>query len=147
MGGDSKKTGRRDTMKKRMFLALAFVVVLSGCVSMEAIKDEVVTRVDPLSVVDAQKFSADVDDCAKYAEAAIKRHQREAIGRALAGAIVGAALGVAIGGAVGGDSTYVGQSAAVGGIVGMTAGAAGTPNWYYSIIGNCLTHRGYWLLY
>lgn len=135
------------TKERMLVLAMAAVLALSGCVSMQSIKEEVVTRVDPISIKDQGKFTLDVDECAQYAAAANQRYQRQAMGRALAGAILGAAIGVAVGGAMGVEKTYLGRSAAVGGITGMTAGAAGTPNWYYAVIGNCLVHRGYWLLY
>lgn len=138
-------------MKVRILILLGIffaVFWLTGCaINIESVKDDVISRVDPISIKDSAKFNYDVNECSNLALEAFQRYQREAFGRAVGGAILGAALGAAVGGAVGGNHHFVGHMAGAGAVGGAAGGVAGTPNWYFTVIGNCLVHRGYWLLY
>lgn len=130
---------------KRISVLIMGLIMLSACTTFQSIKEDVITRVDPISITDQAKFNADMDECARYAQEANRRYQNEVTKRAIVGMILGAAVGAAVGHGFG--STHTGAGAAYGAAYGAARFPIGTPNWYYSVIGNCLVHRGYLLLY
>lgn len=110
-------------------------------------------RVDPLSKGPLYFF--DLNVCNNLAAAEFRRVVEEQQKRALVGAISGAALGAGLGYSTGRsfglNNTYSGQLAAAGAssgaVAGGIAGAASTRNPVDILIFNCMTNRGYKMLY
>lgn len=131
-------------MKKVMFAVLV-MVMLSGCASVETVKENIISRVDPISIKDQEQFQKDVDECTKYAVDQVNRFKRQVITRAIVGAAVGAGLGAATGSMYG--SRYAGQGAGLGAAYGAVGGAGTARSKEDIVAGNCLIHRGYALLW
>jgi hypothetical protein len=110
-------------------------------------------RVDPMSKGSLYFFHLNI--CANLAGSEYRRVMDEQRNRAISGAIAGAALGAGMGFATGTafglDSRYSGQLAAAGATSGAAAGgiagAASTHNPVDILIFNCMTNRGYIMLY
>jgi len=132
-------------MKTLICLVLGFI--LTGCgANMQIIKEQAASRVDPISIQDAARFDADLSECAVYAEREVRRARVEMAGKAMLGALIGAGIGYGLG-SMYNNSGIANRALAYGGLAGAAGGVAGSANHYNAIIGNCLIHRGYSLLW
>ncbi len=110
-------------------------------------------RVDPMSKGPLYLIHLNVCNnlAAAEAERILEERQTRAVVGALAGAALGAGLGYATAKSVGLSNKYAGQvagaTAASGAVAGGAAGAASTRNPIDILIFNCMTNRGYAMLY
>ena len=107
-------------------LAITFTV---GCAANQPI-------IDPASV-DMDLYQYDLAECEQIADQVEQKAGSGALGGAIVGGLIGAVLG---------DSDRVKKSAAVGGILGGTKGAASTQREKSQVVKNCLRNRGYQVL-
>lgn len=132
-------------MKTLICLVLGFI--LTGCgANMQVIKEQAMSRVDPISIQDAARFDTDLSECAVYAEREVRRARAEMAGKAILGALIGAGIGYGLG-SMYNNQAIANRALAYGGLAGAAGGVAGSANHYNAIIGNCLIHRGYSLLW
>lgn len=134
-------------MKKLHAAVIIPALTLSiGCApNINRIKNNIVHRVDPISITDVFKFNNDLDECSRLAAAEIQRYRQEVLGRAVIGGVIGAAIGIAVGKTL--DVSNTGQLAGLGAISGSASGAASTPMNENTLTERCMKNRGYLILY
>ena len=132
-------------LMKKLLLTILIMVCLGGCASVQSVKEDITSRVDPISIKDPAQFQRDIDDCTLYAVDQVNKFQKQIFTRALIGAALGAGLGAATGSMYG--SRYAGQGAGLGAAYGAVGGAGTARSKADIVAGNCLIHRGYQLLW
>lgn len=131
---------------KKIVISGIVSFILCGCgANLQMIKDQAMSRIDPISVSDGVKLESDLTECATYAQAEVQRMRSEMVGKIFLGAILGAGLGYSLGSMYNRD--VANKSLAYGAVAGAGGGAAATQNHYDVIVGNCLRNRGYELLW
>lgn len=130
---------------KKLIIAIAICVLVTGCANIDSIRTIGHARVDPISVKDQEKYNSDLEECAQLALNWYSNYQRQA----LIGAILGAGLGAGLGAATGSvwNSRAAQQGAGLGAAYGSVAGAGAAKNYTNEVMKNCLEHRGYMLLW
>lgn len=134
-------------MKLKIVAVAVAVAMLSGCALQQVRPSDVESHIDPISVQSATQERSDVMECTEYANRAVKEARKHAIIAGIAGALIGAAAGAAIGQGTPWQSQFAGTDAAIGMAAGLGATVPHAQNTQQRIIYNCLTHRGYQLLY
>lgn len=133
-------------MKTKMLSIVVILILLAGCsVNMQAIKKDIENRIDPISITDRDKFQADLEECATFAAAEQNRAQKEMLAKTIVGAMTGAVLGYGLGGMY--DQQTANRSAGFGVVAGASGGVAASGNNLNAIVGNCMVHRGYLILW
>ncbi len=133
---------------KRLHAALIIpaLTISIGCApNIQRIKNNIINRVDPISITDQFKFTYDLDECSRLASEEIKRYRQEVLGRVIVGGLVGAAVGLVVGKTM--NVSDAGQLAGLGAISGSAAGAASTPMNEHTLTERCMRNRGYLILY
>jgi len=129
-----------------MLLLVVMFLVLTGCaINMQGIRDNIQSRVDPISIKDHSKFLADIDECATYAAAEYQRARSELMTKSIIGAIAGAGIGYGLGSMYG--QRTANHGAAYGALGGAAGGASASKNHLDTVVANCMIHRGYSLLW
>lgn len=132
----------------RVLVVLLALSVTTGCaVNRGKVRNLIVERTDPISIGDQARFNYDVEECTNFAVQTLKRINREMALRALAGAAVGAAAGYSLSKAYGAGNRVTGGSALLGSMAGAAGATGTTMNPTDILIYNCMTHRGYLMLY
>jgi hypothetical protein len=130
---------------KRVWL-LTLLIILSGCAAnIETVKQDIASRVDPVSIKDQDTFQRDLQECATFAIDQQNRFRNQVLARSLIGAALGAGLGAATGSIY--NSRAAGQGAGLGAAYGAVGGAGTARSKVDIVTGNCLIHRGYLLLW
>lgn len=118
-------------MNRCLFFSVVVLAAFTGCAYNPI--------VDTMGV-DMNRYQTDLNECAQYAT------QVDPGANAAASAVGGAVIGAVLG-AIFGNSRDVGQLAAAGAIAGGVGGGAGGAAIQQNIIRNCLSGRGYRVLY
>lgn len=136
-----------NTMKR--FVTIAVCASLVGCATIgETPRSKIYDRVDPISIKDMSRYGLDVAECDKLATEHARKRAGQEVGAMIVGALLGAALGAAItpgGYGIRGDVAAYG--AGVGAASGLGASGNRTLNEQDRLIYNCMTNRGYKVLY
>jgi len=137
---------------KRLIEILGFVfimtIMISGCaINRQAVRNKIIDRVDPISITDETEFLKAVDECADYARNELYRIRDEQLGNALIGGLIGAGVGYGISKIYGVGNRYTSANTAIGAIGGAVGGAMTVRGQYNALIYNCMTNRGFKMLY
>lgn len=128
-------------MKRMILVFVVLLLVLSGCAMS---RQNIINRVDPISIRNQPQFQADVDECMRYAEIEADRCKKQAALNTGVGAAIGAGIGALAGVIVGHDTA--GFGAGLGALFGAAEGMVSTQCYQDTIVSNCLINRGYRLL-